>query len=31
MISLYAALGGGWVEQAEQMTSPAEKPAPPAG
>ncbi|MCC6136813.1 MAG: efflux transporter outer membrane subunit [Candidatus Contendobacter sp.] len=31
MISLYAALGGGWVDQAEQMTSPAEKPAPPAG
>ncbi len=29
-ISLYAALGGGWVNQAEQMTAPPVKPTTPA-
>ena len=31
VISLYAALGGGWVNQAEQMTAPLVKPGTPAG
>ncbi|MBZ4193967.1 MAG: efflux transporter outer membrane subunit [Candidatus Contendobacter sp.] len=30
MISLYAALGGGWISQAEQMTAPVAKSAAPA-
>ena len=31
LISLYAALGGGWINQAEQMTAPPVKSATPAG
>lgn len=31
LVNLYKALGGGWVNEAEQMTRGAEKPAPPPG
>ena len=31
LINLYAALGGGWVNQAEQMTAPSVKSTTPAG
>ncbi|MGB5064007.1 MAG: efflux transporter outer membrane subunit [Candidatus Competibacter sp.] len=31
MVSLYAALGGGWVNQAEQMTAPPDKASVKAG
>lgn len=30
LINLYAALGGGWVNQAEQMTAPSVKSTTPA-
>ena len=29
LVNLYKAMGGGWIEQAEQMTRGAEKPAAP--
>ncbi|MDS4070613.1 MAG: efflux transporter outer membrane subunit [Candidatus Competibacter sp.] len=31
MVNLYKTMGGGWVNEAEQMTRGAEKPAPPPG
>ncbi|MDS4020861.1 MAG: efflux transporter outer membrane subunit [Candidatus Competibacter sp.] len=31
MVNLYKTMGGGWVNEAEQMTRGAEKPSPPPG